>query len=160
LIRTLLDIMRLRSGPQDLPPGNLLAVALAVAWLAQGFLTDRALDEAGSAQRALLSIALQFGVIVALLNLRKQAARIPQTISALAGTGIIFGLLALVLVLQLDPAKPQPNVALAYLGLFIWSLVVDGHIYRHALSTKISLGILVAVLIFAANFILMRAMFG
>jgi len=152
--------MRLRSGPQDLPPGNLLAVALAVAWLAQGFLTDRALDEAGSAQRALLSIALQFGVIVALLNLRKQAARIPQTISALAGTGIIFGLLALVLVLQLDPAKPQPNVALAYLGLFIWSLVVDGHIYRHALSTKISLGILVAVLIFAANFILMRAMFG
>lgn len=160
MIRTLLDIMRLRSGPQDLPPGNLLAVALAVAWLAQGFLTDRALDEAGSAQRALLSIALQFGVIVALLNLRKQAARIPQTISALAGTGIIFGLLALVLVLQLDPAKPQPNVALAYLGLFIWSLVVDGHIYRHALSTKISLGILVAVLIFAANFILMRAMFG
>ena len=152
--------MRLRSGPQDLPPGNLLAVALAVAWLAQGFLTDRALDEAGSAQRALLSIALQFGVIVVLLNLRKQAARIPQTISALAGTGIIFGLLALVLVLQLAPAKPQPNVALAYLGLFIWSLVVDGHIYRHALSTKISLGILVAVLIFAANFILIKAMFG
>jgi len=69
-------------------------------------------------------------------------------------------LLALLILVQLDPDRPQPGVALAYLGLFVWSLAVDGHIYRHALSIKMSLGVLVAVLIFAANFILMRAVFG
>jgi hypothetical protein len=69
-------------------------------------------------------------------------------------------LLALMLLVQLDPANPQPNVALAYLGLFVWSLLVDGHIYRHALSIKMSLGVLVAVLIFAANFLIMRVAFG
>jgi hypothetical protein len=160
LIRTLLDMMRLRSGPQDLPAGTGLAAALAIAWLAQGLLTDRALDQANSPLRSLLAIAVQFAAIAALLNLRQQAARIPQTISALAGTGIIFGLLALLLLMQLDPANPQPNIALAYLGLFVWSLLVDGHIYRHALSIKMSLGVLVAVLIFAANFLIMRVAFG
>lgn len=152
--------MRLRAGPQDLPSRAGLAVALAAAWLAQGLVTDQVLDQPGTAPRTLLAIAIQFGAVVALLKLRNLAARIPQTICAIAGTGFVFGLLALLLLLQLDPSQPQPGVALAYLGLFVWSLVVDGHIYRHALSIKMSLGVLVAVLIFAANFILMRAVFG
>jgi hypothetical protein len=160
LIATLLNLLRLRSGPQDLPPGAALAVLLATAWLAQGLVTDRILGDSESAPRTLLAIAVQFGAIISLLRLRNLAARIPQTISALAGTGFIFGLLALLILVQLDPARPQPGVALAYLGLFVWSLAVDGHIYRHALSIKMSLGVLVAVLIFAANFILMRAVFG
>jgi hypothetical protein len=160
LIRSLLDMLRLRSGPQDLPPGAGLAVILSVAWLAQGLLTDRALDDADSAPRSLLAILVQFGAVIALLRSRNRAARIPQTISALAGTGFIFGLMALLLLLQLDPQKPQPGLALAYLGIFVWSLLVDGHIYRHALSIKMSLGVLVAVLIFAANYTLMRAVFG
>jgi hypothetical protein len=160
LIRTLFDILRLRSGPQDLPAGTGLSVVLAVAWLAQGLLTDQILDEADSAPRSLFAVLVQFGAVMALLRLRGRTARIPQTISALAGTGFIFGLLALFLVLQLDPQQPHPGLTLAYLGLFVWSLIVDGHIYRHALSIKMSLGVLVAVLIFAANYTLMRAVFG
>ena len=160
MIATLFKLLRLRSGPQDLPPGYALAALLAVAWLAQGMVTDRILGDADTTSRSVLAIAVQFGAIIALLKLRNHTARIPQTISALAGTGFIFGLLALLLLVQLDPARPQPGVALAYLGLFVWSLAVDGHIYRHALSIKMSMGVLVAVLIFAANFILMRAVFG
>jgi hypothetical protein len=44
--------------------------------------------------------------------------------------------------------------------LFVWSLAVDAHIYRHALSIKMSFGVLVAVLIFGANFIILKAVFG
>jgi len=160
LIRTLLDMLRLRSGPQDLPAGFGLALLLSVAWLAQGLVTDQLLDDTGSAPSSLLAVLVQFGAVIALLSLRDRAARIPQTISALAGTGFIFGLFALFLLLRLDPQQPQPGLAFAYLGLFVWSLVVDGHIYRHALSIKMSLGVLVAVLIFAANYTLMRAVFG
>jgi len=39
-------------------------------------------------------------------------------------------------------------------------LAVDAHIYRHALSIKMSLGVLLAVLIFAANFMVLNAVFG
>ena len=160
MIRTLLDMLRLRSGPQDLPAGAALAIALVVAWLAQGLLADRILNEADSTPRSLLALAVQFAAAIVLLKLRNFAARIPQTVSALAGTGFIFGLLALLLLAQFDPGRPQPGLALAYLALFVWSLTVDGHIYRHALSIKMSLGVLVAVLIFAANFSIAKAVFG
>jgi hypothetical protein len=55
---------------------------------------------------------------------------------------------------------PQPDIAVLYLGLFGWSLAVDAHIYRHALSIKMGIGVLLAVLIFAANLILLRTVFG
>lgn len=160
MIRALFNILRLRSGPQDLPAGATLSVLLAAAWLMQAILTDRALDGPDSAPRSLLAIGVQFGAIMLLLKLRNLSARIPQTISALAGTGFMLGLLAFLLLTGIDPARPQPGLALAYLGLFLWSLAVDGHIYRHALSIKMSMGILVAVLIFAANFAIIRAVFG
>ena len=48
---------------------------------------------------------------------------------------------------------------LVWFATFLWSLAVDGHIYRHALSTTMSLGMLVAVLIFALNFVVIEALF-
>ena len=160
MIRTLFDILRLRSGPQELPAGAALSVLLTAAWLVQGMLTDRTLDGPDSAPRSLLAITVQLGAIMMLLKLRNLSARIPQTVSALAGTGFMLGLLAFLLLTGIDPARPQPGLALAYLGLFLWSLAVDGHIYRHAMSIKMSMGVLVAVLIFAANFVITRAVFG
>jgi hypothetical protein len=160
LIRALLDMLRLRSGPQDLPAATGLAFVLGAAYALQGMVTDRALDGADAAPRSLLAIAVQLGAIGALLTSRRQAARIPQTISALAGTGTIFGLLAYALLSQAQAGQPQPGLATTYLALFVWSLAVDAHIYRQALAIKMSLGVLVAVLIFGANFIILKAVFG
>lgn len=156
----LLDMMRLRSGPQDLPTGWKLAIILIALYVTQGFYADRALVEADDAPRSLVAITVQFAAIAALLSSRRLSARIPQTISALAGTGFMFGLLSLLLLAQIEPGRSQPNLALFYLILFGWSLAVDGHIYRHALSIKMSIGVLLAVLIFAANFMILRAVFG
>ena len=153
-------MLRLRSAPQDLPAASGLAFLLAVAYAVQGIVTDRVLDGADAAPRSLLAIAVQLGAISSLLKSRRQGARIPQTISALAGTGVIFGLLAYALLSQAQPGQPQPALATAYLALFLWSLAVDAHIYRHALSIKMSFGVLVSVLIFGANFIILKAVFG
>jgi len=160
LIRTLLDILRLRSGPQDLPAAPGLTVVLAIAWLGQGMVTDFAMDGPDTPPRSLFAILFQFVAVVVILRARGLAARIPQTLSALAGTGFLFGLAGLALLTGFDPENPQPGIALGYFGLFLWSLLVDGHIYRHAMSTKMALGVLVAVLIFAANLMLSRAAFG
>jgi hypothetical protein len=160
LIRSLLDMLRLRSGPQELPAAKGLAFLLALAYVLLGLATDRMLDGADGGPRSLIAIAVQFGAIVVLLNTRRLASRIPQTVSALAGTGFLFGLLSLAVLSQVQRGEPQPGLATLYLGLFAWSLAVDAHIYRHALSTTMSFGILVAVLIFGANFMILRAVFG
>ncbi len=99
-------------------------------------------------------------VIATLLHLKKLSTRLPQTLSALAGTGLIFGFGSVLLISQAEPASNQPMLALVWFGVFLWSIAVDAHIYRHALSIKMNLGVLVAVLIFAANFILLQAVLG
>lgn len=153
LIFRLFDILRLRSGPQVLPAGWALAVALSVAYIAQGLIVDRMLAEPDSGPRSLLAITVQFFAIAILLQLKNLASRLPQTLSALAGTGLIFGFLSVFLISQAG----QPGLALFWLAVFLWSMAVDAHIYSQALSIKMSLGVLLAVLIFAANFILLEA---
>lgn len=159
-ILTLLDMLRLRSGPQNMPRGWLFAASLSFAYIAQGFIADQILSETDGAPRSLLAIGVQFGLVALLLNFRSYQVRLPQTLTALAGTGFIFGLLSLLILTRVDPDKSQPDLAMIYLGLFGWSLAVDAHIYRQALSVKMGTGLLLAVLIFAANFMLLRAVFG
>ena len=159
-ILILLDMLRLRSAPQDVPPGWPLAVALSFAYIAQGFIVDQLLGESDGATRSLLAIGFQFVVIALLLNGRNFGARLPQTLTALAGTGFIFGLISLLILSRVDPTRPQPDLAVFYLVLFGWSLAVDAHIYRHSLSIKMGTGLLLSVLIFGANFMLLNAVFG
>ncbi|MCH7507112.1 MAG: hypothetical protein IID60_07420 [Proteobacteria bacterium] len=78
----------------------------------------------------------------------------------MAGTGLIFGFGSVLLISQAEPASNQPVLTLVWFGVFLWSIAVDAHIYRHALSIKMNLGVLVAVLIFATNFILLQAALG
>lgn len=160
LIRPLLDMMRLRSGPQDLPAGQSLAVILALVYIAQGFIADRTLDSSDAAPRSVIAIGIQFVIITLLLRYRGLGVRVHQTIGALAGTGFLFGLMSIALLSALNPGEPQPEIAFLYLGLFLWSLAVDGHIYRHALSTPLGLGVLLAVTIFLINLMVLRALFG
>ena len=158
-VLVLLDMLRLRAAPQDVPPGWLFAATLTLAYVAQGFIADQLLGDSEGAPRSLLAITCQFVVVAMLLKARGFRARLPQTLTALAGTGFIFGLLSLMILSRVDPDRAQPDLALFYLILFGWSLVVDAHIYRHAMAINMSLGVLVAVLIFALNFIFIETMF-
>ena len=64
-----------------------------------------------------------------------------------------------VLLNQSDPTLPQPGLALAWFGVFLWSLFVDAHIYRHALAVRLSLGMLVTVMMLAVSYIVIDLMF-
>jgi len=163
IILKLLDIMRLRGGPQDLPAqmplARNLAVVLTMAYVAEGFIADSILGEPDTAPRSLLAITVQFIMIAALLNWRGLAARFLQTIAALAGVGLLFGFLSVLLISQMEAGQNQPLLALVWITAFGWSLAVDAHIYRHALSITMSQGVLVAVIIFALNLVINQWVF-
>lgn len=160
ILLTFLDMLRLRSGPQDLPASRRFMVLLAIAYIAGGFIAGSVLGEPDYAPRSMVAIGVQFSFIIVLLNLKGLGDRIQQTISALSGTGFIFGMLSIYLLSLIDVEKPQVELAAFYMVLFFWSLTVDGHIYRQALSSKMGTGLLVAVAVFAINFILLRLLFG
>ena len=142
-----------------MPAGWGLAIGFALIYLGQGYYADQIFDEVDSAPRSLVSVAIQFLSISALLRFRRLDNRLPQTITALAATGFLFGALSIVLITQAVPGEPHPVLALTWFALFLWSLAVDAHIYRRAMSITMSLGVLVAVLIFALNFIVIQALF-
>lgn len=91
--------------------------------------------------RTLLSLCMLVGPPWLLLRLRGHRARLVQTLIALAGTGLLFTLALLPLILHtagLDLAGgPPPGTALLtflVLTLLVWKLMVDAHILRVALE--------------------------
>jgi CDP-diglyceride synthetase len=82
------------------------------------------------------------------LRLTKKSARYLQTLTALAGTGAVLGLVGLPLIQQAARAhtgeEPAATLVVGWLMLLVWSISVQAHIYRHALSTRYGVGLLVA----------------
>lgn len=139
---TLINICLLRANPQDLPTSNALtALSLAVYW---GIEILGALERF-SPGRSLLLAAIHtclLGVLAYLaLNLRQLTARTPQTLLALAGSGVVMDLAAMALSALL-PADGSPFFVL--LPALLWLLAVYGHILRHALNVSYGMGIVTA----------------
>ena len=159
LLMNLALILRLRSGPQNLPASWPLMILLLAAYLAQNLITGQQLDDQNAAAKSLLAIGLQVVVLTGLLSWRKHIERFAQTLIALAAVGIFFNAVTWALLSLSDPTVNQPILAMAWFALFIWSLFVDAHIYRNALSVPFSIGMLVTVLVLAASYVLIEMVF-
>jgi hypothetical protein len=159
LFNTVAGILSLRAGPQNLSASWNLTVLLVAVYLLLGIYTGQQLGDENAAATSLAVTTLQYAAVGVMLYLRKHPERLAQTLAALAATGIVLGLLSYVFLAQADPARDQPVLALVWFGIFFWSLVVDGHIYRHALSISMAQGLLVAVLLLAASYVLVELTF-
>jgi hypothetical protein len=151
-----LDLLRLRAGPQDFPSGWTVAIPMIFAYLAVILFSQSRLGDPDAGLRSLLTISGQFFAVLIMLGLRGVPERATQTLSALAGSGVVLVVVSYLLVAQADPNRNQPVLALALLAVFTWSIVIDAHIYRHALSTTMSRGLLVAVMLFAVSYTLIE----
>jgi hypothetical protein len=159
MLLNLAQLLRLRGGPQNLPASWSLMILLLTAYLVQNLVTGQQLEDPNAAAKSLLAVCLQICVLAGLLFWRKHAERFVQTMSALAAVGIFFNIITWALLSQSDPMENQPVLALIWFGVFIWSLFVDAHIYRHALSVPLAMGMLVTVLILAASYVLIESLF-
>jgi len=83
-----------------------------------------------------------------LLLLTKKSARLVQTLTALAGTGTVLGVVGLPLIFQATRTQTEDGPAgilvLGWLLMLVWSIAVQAHIFRHALSTGYGTGLLLA----------------
>lgn len=160
LLRLLFELCRLRIGPQHLPYAPALTRALVVLSLALDLLYAGLLDGGGAAiPRLLLSLAVLLGLPWLLLGWRGGRGRYAQTLAALAGTGVLFKLAMLPLALAIAdlplPQKPedlapaQVLVGWLTLALLSWKLVINAHIYRHALELRFGMGLVIALAAFA-----------
>jgi len=151
LIRTWFDICLLRRAPQDLPAsGYLLGVSLGC----YGLVSVLVSSQSYSLGVALLLTVVDLGLLVifawSLLYLQKKTARLNQTLSALAGTGSLMGVIALPLLLTIGPDAVTDSVPTSlsslWLLLLFWNLCIMAHIIRHALSSSFAIGFGISLL--------------
>ena len=135
----LLEIMLLRRGPQDLPFSVSLCVILIAIYVASGVLVLATSLEFGHAFAnmaldAVLLAAFSY-ICLALLNYK---ARFVQMVSALAGIGIVYHLLAWPLFVQINAVQADEQsvriFALLMLLLISWQVLVFAHVFRHTLQ--------------------------
>jgi hypothetical protein len=144
-----LEQLLLRRAPQD-DAFSRVALALALA----AYLSVNLLQAASSsawpvAVKMTLADTLVMVVFTwVVLQLAGKPLRLVQTLTALAGTGTLLGMMGLPLVSQSAGSHQAggPTVALVsgWLVLLIWGIAVQAHIFRHALSTRYGYGLMVA----------------
>lgn len=149
LLMVFVDLCRLRAAPQDLPYSRFLMLLCIGSYALVG-LGVASLDQ--NTALALLSTAVDTSLLLALawlgLWVRDYRTRTLQTITALTGTGTLFGLLGWPLIawLQQIGENTPSSLALLLLALIIWNMAVIGNILRHALDLPLWLGTGVALL--------------
>ncbi len=151
LLRQFLDLCMLRLGPQDLPASRSLLLGSLAAYVVSGALLTAPLY---GVMHALLGAAVDAGFMwlyaMALLSALGLKPRTLQTVTALAGAGTVFNLLALPLI-QALARVPEEEIgtsggfsSLLYVILLLWLLVVYGHVFRHALDRSRAVGLAAA----------------
>lgn len=140
------DLCLLRANPQDLPASQTLLTLTFIFNVLVGVLLigDVRPHPALALLESLFDAVLMLGLLGVMLFLRGQQARFQQTATALMGSGLLLGLVALPLLVLAGngQAGGEPNLAsLLLLMLVMWSMVVLGHILRHAFTLPMPLAI-------------------
>jgi len=159
LLETLLDIIRLRKGPDAVPHSTVLLAVVVALWLFVDVLGGLIVPEFGGVSASGLAITLLGLVIFALMaTLNGRNARTVQMLTAMIGCGAIFGfVLTLVLAVALRYAEFPPVQLLALLSVWsvtLFSVIVDGHILSRVLERPRIHGVSAAFLVFALQYYL------
>jgi len=167
LLQRVFDICLLRAGPQDLPASRFLLVLGVLAYAAVGMvMSTQNLDIGQAVLLVALDGALLAGLLFALLWARDLLERYQQTLTALFGTGAILQLAALPILswqqagLGDDTISPALMAASLLLWMWLlWDLIVIGHILRHTLSTRLPIGVLLALAYLFISYSVTRILF-
>jgi hypothetical protein len=148
------DICRLVKRPQDIPGSkNLLTLCLVVYGLLSILLAMLSQPTDKAVLAGVLEVILIMIFSLALLQIRGKSSRWAQTVTALAGTGIIISLIALPLYVligvggsdELSSNTGQVFGLLFLAALACWNIMIMAHILRHALEVNMVLAIVLAI---------------
>ena len=150
ILKAFFDICCFRMNPQDLPKSNvLLSLSILGYMLASALLALLSAQLVNAILAGIIEVLLVMLFTYGLLQIRNKTERWSQTITALAGTGIVLSLIALPLYYlgsSQGGAGTIQNVGLFLLIILIfWNIAIMAHIFRHALQTTIGLGVAIAI---------------
>jgi hypothetical protein len=150
LVRTLLDIIRLRKGPDAIPHSALLFAILGSMWLCTGLLMTAATAELDGKDFVIGSLTgiAGFACYAAIVLLSGKSARLLQTLMALLGCGALLSLMFVVGNLVLTPLLNESLSNLIVTLILLWTVPVEGHIISRAIERHWYVGVVMAMAVF------------
>lgn len=150
LIRIFWDICRLKAGPQNLPKGRYLLIAVILAGIVvDSFSTAIFIPKLSITEIINVVTIYNISLLVAvyfLLRVIGYTERAIQTVTAIAGTGLLISLVLLPGLLMMDSANEQvKSFAIFILIDNVWRIAVNAHILRHALSVSLLMAMILSV---------------
>lgn len=158
------NLCLLRVAPQDLPASDTLMAMTVFLYMATSFvMAVPQLPLGSSALAAVIDTLLMTGMSYLMLWARLMPERWRQTLTALAGSGALLGLVAIPLVYWEAQAGPASQASLMpqiiLLAMLFWNLVVVAHILRHALSIVMMLAALLSTFYLYISISVIRTLF-
>ena len=162
IIRTLTNICLLRAGPEDLPASPVLFRTLLALYFVVGLVVNQLQSKLhDSVLLTGVELILMMVVVAILLHFRRLSTRYQQTISAMAGTGVLFGILAWPLLSVIAGSEADfdvsPIIMTLLAVLLIWSLLVTAHIFRRALDIGPGQAVIITV-VYTTGMLIVAAM--
>ena len=153
LLRTYLDVIALRKGPDAIPPSWILLYVsfglLAVAWALQFALID---GPVSGVLPALFAYALALGFYATVATALGFRHRVLQMLSTIIACGSLLAIVSATSSLLLRPVLgSQIAISLGTLVWF-WSVPVKGHIVARTVQKHWFFGIAIAMLAFILRF--------
>lgn len=146
LLNSAVELCLLRMAPQDLPASTYLLWLLVSLNLLVGIVTvvDAQFGFFHAFLLNLIALMLMLGLLAMALGVKGKFPRFYQTANAILLVDLLISLFALPLVAW-GHSNESTESELLLLVLFIWSIVVLGHILRHAFEISLNLGIAFAL---------------
>ena len=145
IFKLFFDICLLKKRPQDVPLSRFLfwfsmtlygMVGLLMLHLSMGWLAS------------LLQLSAEIIILLVftagILYLKGRTSRFFPVVTALLGADALISFFALPVIASITLGRTPLFSELVYLSLVIWSWLVMGHIFRHALTLPLSFGLGVA----------------
>lgn len=151
LFNSFFEICLFQRAPQDLPASNyFLGMVLALLAVCSFIINLVNLPAPAAGIAVLLNMVVLIIITQLVLRLYNKSSRFTQTLTALAGVGIVLAIIAIPVIVMLQYAhQHQVDTTLGvilWMLLFAWEIAVTAHILRHALSTSLVHGFMIAVL--------------
>ena len=156
LFATLIDIVRLKKGPDAIPYSPIVFGVVLVLWLFAGVVALTTLPEFTD-RDLIISLGASFAVLAfyaAIVVVAGHRPRVQQTISAVLGCGALLTFLFVASDALLTPLLSQNVAGLVATLILLWSIPVEGHILARAIERPWFVGFAAALSAFVLQYVL------
>ena len=156
LVRTLLEIVLLRKGPDSIPRSAVMFIMIVVLWLFSSLAVLALIEQFDESDFVLGLFTALVGILcyTAVVVVSGHSSRVLQTISAVLGCGALISLAFVAEFVLFTPFLGQPISGIVAQLILLWSVPVEGHIIARAIDRHWYVGILIAISVFVLQFVI------